>query len=79
MCHLRDKGPGQGKKVIGDTLHTVPFRTDSIGNLFWELSPLLPLKESSVKRMKINLILLSRSGSVELLPRYWKKARFPCL
>lgn len=51
---------------------TVPLRTDSIGNLFWGLSPLLPLKEGSVKRMKINLILLSRSGQREPQTRYWK-------
>lgn len=63
---------GREKRLSGDIPHTVPLRTDSIGNLFWGLSPVLPLKESSVKRMKINLILLSRSGWREPQIRYWK-------
>ena len=66
------KAQGREKGLSGDTPHTVPLRTDSIGNLFWVLSPLLPLKESSVKRMKINLILLTRRGWREPQTRYWK-------
>lgn len=65
------KAQGKEKGLSGDMWHAVPLRTDSIGNLFWGLSPLLPLKESSVKRMKINLILLSRSGWREPQTRYW--------
>lgn len=72
VCHPADKGRA-GKEVIGDR----PLGTVSRGKLFWGLSPLLPLKESSVKRMKINLILLSRSGWREPQSRYWKtKAGF---
>lgn len=62
------KAQGREKGLSGDMPRTVPLRTGSIGNLFWGLSPLLPLKESSVKRMKINLILLSRSGWREPQP-----------
>lgn len=66
------KARGREKGLSEDTPRTVPLRTNSIGSLFWGLSPLLPLKESSVKRMKINLILLSRSGWKEPQTRYWK-------
>lgn len=71
------KAQSREKGLSGDTAHTVPLRPDSIGSLFWGLSPLLPLKESSVKRMKINVILQSRSGWREPQTRYWKtKAAF---
>lgn len=77
VCHHKDNVRGQGRRVI---------KSHAGSSATWEglcrksisvpVTP-LPFKESSVRRMEINLILQSRRGQMEPVYPTWQTKRVP--